>query len=215
MIACFPLEVFTFVGRFSRLPSWNARLRSARAAGLKSHALYPWHDRSCRGNRQQHDGTLLRIREVPPPCCVRLSCRLLMLAERVRRPREAASIVADWRANLVLIESADLHQHPHREPNSRRILALWSRARPDEAFLRGWYRTGGDRPECCRSRTRLQRRRASICSTQNRSSERGYYSFRGRRSRVVRIHIFLGARRNVRPRQCRNRRSSGPTVDRR
>jgi len=47
------------------------------------------------------------------------------------------------------------------------------------------------------------------------SEERGYYRFRGGWPRVVHIHILFGARRDVRPRQRRNRRSSGQTVDRR
>jgi hypothetical protein len=109
----------------------------------------------------------------------------------------------------------DLHHHRYRELNSRCILALWSSARPDEVFLRGRYHTGRDQPVCCRSRTRLRRRSESICSTPSRSVNRGCHPFRGRRSWVVRIHIFLGARRDVRPRQCGDRRSSGPAVDRR
>src|SRR5271170_1177609 len=63
LIASFPPEVPTSVGRFSHSPSWNARLRSARAAGLGSRAPCPWHGHSCRESRQQHDGTSLRIRD--------------------------------------------------------------------------------------------------------------------------------------------------------
>jgi hypothetical protein len=50
---------------------------------------------------------------------------------------------------------------------------------------------------------------------QSRSVERAYHPFRGRRLRVVHIHIFLLTRRNVWPRPRRNRRSPGQAVDRR
>ena len=70
----FPLEALTSAGRFSRSPSWNALVHSARAAGPGPRALYLWHDHSCRGSPQRHDATLQRINDVPPPCCVRLSC---------------------------------------------------------------------------------------------------------------------------------------------
>jgi hypothetical protein len=44
--------------------------------------------------------------EVPPPCCVRLSCCFLMLADKLRLYAQATSIVAEQSANLVLIEGA-------------------------------------------------------------------------------------------------------------
>jgi hypothetical protein len=64
---------FTSVERFSRSLSWNVRLRSARAVEPVLRALCPWHGRSSHENQQRRDETLLRIRDVPPPCCVRLS----------------------------------------------------------------------------------------------------------------------------------------------
>jgi hypothetical protein len=73
VFAGFPLEVFISVGRFLYSPSWNARWRSVRAAGLGWRAPCPWHGRSYRETRQQRDGTLLRTRGVLPPDCVRLS----------------------------------------------------------------------------------------------------------------------------------------------
>jgi hypothetical protein len=71
--AGFPLEVFISVARSLCSRSWNARLHSARVAGLEWSAPCPWRGRSCRETRQQRDGTLLRTRGVLPLGCVRLS----------------------------------------------------------------------------------------------------------------------------------------------
>jgi hypothetical protein len=80
----FPTKVFTSVERFSRARSWNDRGRFANAAGLARNVPCPWRDRSCRENQRRPDGTSLRTRDVPPLCCVRLSCHFSLLAEEYR-----------------------------------------------------------------------------------------------------------------------------------
>jgi hypothetical protein len=95
VLASFPLEVFISVGRFLYSPSWNARLRSAHAAGLGWSAPCPWRGRSCRENRLQRDGTLLRTRDVLPPDCARLSFLFSHVGRQISTVAGAASIVAE------------------------------------------------------------------------------------------------------------------------
>jgi hypothetical protein len=110
VLAGFPMEVFISVGRFLYSPSWNARLRSAHAAGLGWRVPCPWHGRSCRENRLQHDGTLLRTRDVLPPDYVRLSFSFSHVGRRISTLARAASIVAEWSVILVLMERIDLYR---------------------------------------------------------------------------------------------------------
>ena len=106
VIASLAMDVLTSVGRFWYSPFSNAHSRSARAAGPGQRALCPWHGHSYHEPRRRRDGTLQRTREFRLPCCVRLSCCFLILADKSRLCAQATPIVAEQSANLVLIESA-------------------------------------------------------------------------------------------------------------
>jgi hypothetical protein len=68
-----PVRHFTSVAGSSRARSSSYREHFVNAAEPAWNVPCPWHGHSCRGSRRQRDATSLRIRDVPPPCCVRLS----------------------------------------------------------------------------------------------------------------------------------------------
>src|ERR1700759_4660610 len=75
-----PVEVVTSVDCSFHAQLWNVRPRTAIAAWLGPNALWPWCDHSCRENPRRNGVTLRQTRDVPPPCCARLSLGFLLLA---------------------------------------------------------------------------------------------------------------------------------------
>jgi hypothetical protein len=78
-----PVRHFTSVAGSSRARSSSYREHFVNAAEPAWNVPCPWHGHSCRGSRRQRDATSLRIRDVPPPCCVRLSWCFLIASRRM------------------------------------------------------------------------------------------------------------------------------------
>ena len=78
-----PVRHFTSVAGSSRARSSSYREHFVNAAEPAWNVPCPWHGHSCRGSRRQRDATSLRIRDVPPPCCVRLSWYFLIASRRM------------------------------------------------------------------------------------------------------------------------------------
>ena len=81
-----PVRHFTSVAGSSRARSSSYREHFVNAAEPAWNVPCPWHGHSCRGSRRQRDATSLRIRDVPPPCCVRLSWCFLIASRRISGP---------------------------------------------------------------------------------------------------------------------------------
>ena len=81
-----PVRHFTSVAGSSRARSSSYREHFVNAAEPAWNVPCPWHDHSCCGSRRQRDATSLRIRDVPPPCCVRLSWCFLIASRRMSAP---------------------------------------------------------------------------------------------------------------------------------
>ena len=79
-----PVRHFTSVAGSSRARSSSYREHFVNAAEPAWNVPCPWHGHSCRGSRRQRDVTSLRIRDVPPPCCVRLSWCFLIASRECR-----------------------------------------------------------------------------------------------------------------------------------
>ena len=79
-----PVRHFTSVAGSSRARSSSYREHFVSAAEPAWNVPCPWHVHSCRGSRRQRDATSLRIRDVPPPCCVRLSWCFLIASRECR-----------------------------------------------------------------------------------------------------------------------------------
>jgi hypothetical protein len=78
-----PVRHFTFVAGSSRARSSSYREHFVNAAEPAWNVPCPWHGHSCRGSLRQRDATSPRIRDVPPPCCVRLSWCFLIASRRM------------------------------------------------------------------------------------------------------------------------------------
>jgi hypothetical protein len=81
-----PVRHFTSVAGSSRARSSSYREHFVNAAEPAWNVPCPWHGHSCRGSPRQRDATSLRIHDVPPPCCVRLSWCFLIASRRMSAP---------------------------------------------------------------------------------------------------------------------------------
>ena len=77
-----PARHFTSVAGSSRARSSSYREHFVNAAEPAWNVPCPWHGHSCRGSQRQRDATSLRIRDVPQPCCVRLSWCFLIASRK-------------------------------------------------------------------------------------------------------------------------------------
>jgi hypothetical protein len=88
-----PVEAVTSVDCSFHAQFWNVRLRTVIAAWLASNAPWPWHGHSCRENPRRNGVTLRQTRDVPPPCCARLSFAILLVGRLNSAGAIAASIM--------------------------------------------------------------------------------------------------------------------------